>query len=347
MIDQKEPQSLLNIKPIIWYENFRVVSFTLGMVSLILIGIHWYLDQHTSTSIGKSLFSYIFKDAGIAGLIALFLNISIEWINRKRHTNNQDYLLAKLEEKHEETSKSLLTSVNKQLFKTVYERNIDPAVFDQVEKHLLRAETMRKDFLASFKVSPFLDPTSGEATNFVKIEFCNTFRLFNLTDKPIEVVVAKAIVDVTPLYRDSCYFKKVTLGAEIIDKDALADTHVKVAPGRNLLKLEIKRIVPPDDSLPVEIEYCKLAPVDYSEIVLTTIPMDGLTLEVSDPQEIYTVDAVSLHPEDEILKTPKDQRHLLRWKIEHAILPGQGIVMFWHPASTISQQNLTAAAYPG
>jgi hypothetical protein len=143
----------------------------------------------------------------------------------------------------------------------------------------------------------------------------------------VTVAVAKATVDVTPIYKDHCKFTRVELGGEVIEGDKLEEL-VKHHEDRNFMSLVINRSVPPNDSFPVRVEYRKLAPLDYSEIICTTVPMDNLYLEVNTPDELFTVSALSLHPEDEVLKYK--EKHQSKWKIEQPILPGQGIVMMWH-----------------
>ncbi|MES2973191.1 MAG: hypothetical protein V4757_06260 [Pseudomonadota bacterium] len=313
-----------------WYEDIRPISCAIATASVVCLAVHWGLDQYASAPVARSLISYLLKDAGIAGLVALFLNLTIEWVNRKKHADHQQSLLTALETKHEESSKKLLEDVNKQLFRTVYKRNIDPAVFNQVEKHLLLADVMRRDFRASFKLKKFMDPDSGGPTEFAELDVIYDFRVFNLTDKPVTCPVAKALVDVTPKYREFCRFKRITVGGEVFENDLLAK-YVDDVPDRNFIVLLLPKAIPPNDSIPVRIEYKKLAPLDYSELVVTTLPMDGLTIEVSDPHEMFTVEAISLHPEDERRDTPLDQKHLARWSMDQAFLPGQGMVMMWHP----------------
>lgn len=329
-----------------WYENFKHVSWLLFAFSIVFLSTHWAIEELTPHK--KSLLSYLLKDAGIAGLIALFLNLSIEWINRKRHHDHQarlitelqqkyqaitDKLLHDLENKHQATSAHLLSDVTKKLFQTVYERNVDPEVFRQVDLHLLKASIMRKEFFVDFKLRRFVDPATNQATNFVVLDFCNDFQVINLTNAAVEADIAKAMVDVTPQYKNHCYFKKVTINGREIDRKELEERNHVVAT-ENYLTLNIPQSIKPNDPQIVRIEYTKLAPIDYNEIVVTTIPMDGITLTASDPEEFFTISAVSLHPSNEELITPKTQKHLYRWKINNAILPGQGIVMMWHPTHT-------------
>ncbi len=72
-----------------WYEDIRPISCVIAAASVACLAVHWGLDQFASPRVAKSLISYLLKDAGIAGLVALFLNLSIEWVNRKsmRHIN--------------------------------------------------------------------------------------------------------------------------------------------------------------------------------------------------------------------------------------------------------------------
>jgi hypothetical protein len=330
-----------------WYEQFKFVCFLIGLVAVLLLAIHWILITYSPKHIADSYISFLFKEAGMAGLIALFLHVSIEWITRRREQLHRSALISSLEEKHQQTSNALLIAldekhrstsakllddVNQQLFRTVYKRNIAPAVFEQVEKHLLRSDIMRKDFSAYFEIRPFIDPQTKASTQFVELYFCNEYVVQNLTDSPIEAEVVRAIVDVTPIYRDQCYLKQITLGEETIDKEALIGKgYVQQVENRNLIKAYIKRTIVGNDAMRVRFEYVKLAPIDYSEIVITTLPMDGLVLEVNNPTGSFTIGAVSLHPEDAMLLTPEDRQHLQKWKIDHAILPGQGIALMWHP----------------
>jgi hypothetical protein len=249
---------------------------------------------------------------------------------------HQQSLLLELEKKHVETTKQLLVEVNEQLFKTVYQRNIDAAVFAQVETHLLRSDVMRREFEVAFKLKRFLEPATSKPTEFVELNYRNDYYVVNLTDSPVAVDVAKAMVDVTPSYREHCKFTQVDLGGEIITGEELNNL-VTNHDQRNLMTLKINRVIPANEKLRVSVEYSKLAPLDYCEIICSTVPMDRLTLEVNTPDELFTIEAISLHPEDEVVKVAK--KHQSKWCIEQAILPGQGIAMMWHLTDKTPQKD--------
>lgn len=322
-----------------WYHQFGAVSCVLGITSLVFLGVHWAVEQYAEHTIAVSLPNFILKEAGMAGFIALFLNISIEAINRKRHALHQESLLIKLEEKHEATSKKLLSEVNAQLFKTVYERNIDENVFQQVEEHLLRAKYMRRGYRATFKLSKFVDPAQPLEEKFVKLELCNDYYVENLTIKALTIDVAKALIDVTPTYSEFCKFRRVTIdGRPPIEGESLKEFVKESVDGRNFSLLKVEHEIPAWDKVKVRIEYTKLAPIDYTEIIVTTVPMDALSVAVTDKDECFTVEAMSLHPENECMMTPLDERCHRAWEVPHAILPGQGIVILWHP---LTKQPIT------
>lgn len=314
-------------RPRAWYERFPYVCTAIAVASITLLTLYWSFSKHPDFK--ENLFTFILKEAGMAGLIALFLNISIEWVARRKHEHQTASLLGQLESKHEETSRKLLRDVNQQLFKTVYQRDVDPVVFRQVEKHLLNANFMRRDFVVSFKLKRFDDPVTDKKTGLVLINYTNDYKLHNLTDRSVKGVVAIAKVDVTPAFREHCKFTRVSIGGVEIPEQELADCVVPVED-RNMIFLKIHREIDANDFVAVRVEYQKLAPDNYSEVIVTTMAMDRLAIDVSDPEECFTIDAVSLHPEDEKRVTPPTQKHLLKWTIEAPILPGQGLVMFWH-----------------
>lgn len=321
-----------------WYERLTWVSIVLGFVSLSFLGVYWAAHRYLASEYADSFLVLIAKELGMAGLIALILNVSIEWINRAKHFSQQNELLFELEKKHEDTSKRLLNDVNKQLFRTVYQRNIDAEVFAQVEKHLLMAEIMRRDFKASFTIKPFR--MNGELTNLAVVDFCNSFTVQNLTDAPVTAPVVKALIDVKPAYRDQCKFKRIKIGETIFEGAAL-DEKVQQVAGRNLLTVRVDQVIAANESVPVSVEYQKLEAIDYLEVVVTTIPADKIDLEVVDPESFFTVDAMSLHPEDEVRVTNSEREFLAQWKLDNAIFPGQGILLSWHPKANRGELELT------
>lgn len=331
--------SVAKLKELKWYEQFKIVNGVLAVASLFLLVIYWSVNEHVSSERGGVLvtfLAFLAKEVGMAGLIALFLNLSIEWVNRSRHYSQQSLLLEALEQKHRETSEILLNNVNKQLFETIYKRNVDSDVFSQVEEHLLKADTMRREFSAAFTLQPFF--YEGRQTEFVKLRFRNSYKVCNLTKDPVFAPVVRIVLDVTPCFAEHSKFKRIKVGKEILSESDLKGV-VRSIPDRDFISIVVEREVPPMGELPIEIEYEKLAPLNYVEIVTTTVAMDGLNIEIIDQSEFFTVDAISLHPVDERRKTPIGNPVSSQWILDKPILPGQGIVLLWHPKN--------AACIPG
>lgn len=95
--------------------------------------------------------------------------------------------------------------------------------------------------------------------------------------------------------------------------------------------LRITGNMKPAESIKVVLIYTKVAPRNYSEVICSTVQMDGLKLDVYLEDESLSVHAISLHPEDAVSTENSVFRRHASWKIPHAILPGQGAVLFWHP----------------
>lgn len=325
------------MKNLKWYERLRWVSSALLVSSIILISIYWAAHRYFASEYANSLPIFILKELGMAGFVALILNISIEWVNRARHVAHQNSLLEELEKKHVDTSKRLLTDVNEQLFQTVYKRNIDSRVFDQVEKHLLKASTMRRDFEVHLTLEPFLK--NGNVTEFVKITLINKYKLVNLTNDAISGSVLSIVVDITPDHKEQCKFKCLVVGDTRFEEP---DLDKMVVENQSTINLKYAHSIPANDSIEISVSYEKLAPLDYNEVIITTISLDNLKLSVVDPQNAFTVSTVSLHPEDGIRKSPIDQKYLTNWEIESPVLPGQGIVVMWYPNTPKKTQPIQA-----
>ena len=74
-----------------------------------------------------------------------------------------------------------------------------------------------------------------------------------------------------------------------------------------------------------------------------TVQMDSFYLETFCNDPGLSVLAMSLHPEPEFRTPHPVNAAFTNWTIDHAILPGQGIVVFWHPRRPPTQVPLLDA----
>lgn len=335
--------------------SFWFVSLlTLVLAIALLVG-----SEHLATSqepYAKFLAAAT-REAGFACLIAFFLNISVEAVTRLRHEEMErslvermdskqqeriDSLLKSLDQKYQETSTALLRDV----FRTVYERNIDPNVFKVVDNHVLKTDLMRKNFRVSMCIRPIRNEAGVLAPDLVELHFHIRYDAVNITDGDIEVLVLGAQFDVTPSHEERCKFEKAVVGTKTYSSEEL-EPFVKRDEANAMWQLAISNTIPARGSIPIELIYRKVGPRNFSEVICTTKQMDGLDVDVlvadADVQDLQ-VQAVSLHPETETLVSSPTRPEYNAWRISHAILPGQGMVVFWHPKRVKVAQKQQPAA---
>ncbi|HEY4072672.1 MAG TPA: hypothetical protein VGM52_06170 [Herbaspirillum sp.] len=317
-----------------FFENFFVVSILTLLVAVLLLYVSHIFEENTEPI--EKLVSVVTKEAGFACLVAFFLNLSIEWINRYRHSEQATTLVRLLDEKHQERMEMLLKELDKKynetskkllkdVFQTVYERYIEKGIFKVIDDHVLKKDVMRKGYKMTMKLEQI--PNEND---LIGLTFYIHYKLVNLTDQPIEDVLLGVLIDVTPQHEDKCKFVTARIGdTEYSEEKLVALTTRDEVNAQWTLKISGR--VEKGETLPVSLEYKKVGPRNYSEVMCTTVQMDSLEIEVLSLDGSLSVNAVSLHPENEVLTSPESMQNLKTWKIEHAILPGQGAIVFWHP----------------
>lgn len=330
-----------------FYERFGVVSAITFVAACVLLQIHHTLDDVTIPWL-KSLtppatgylsllefVSFISKESGFAVLVAFFLNLSIEWINRHRHAEQESTLVNLIDEKHQKRMDELLvelsqkydertTQLLKNVFQTVYERYIEKGVFRQIDDHVLKKDLMRKNYKVSMTITPIPN------VDLVNLHFFIKYEAVNLTARQITMPLCGAMFDVTPEHEDKCKFVSARIGGKVYSAADLAGM-VLCDTDNAQWSLRIEGTIEGGGTIPVELEYQKVGPRDYAEAICTTVQMDSMEVDVLLTDDTLRVNAVSLHPEDEKCTSPAGRAMFSSWKIEHAILPGQGAIVFWHP----------------
>lgn len=327
-----------------WFEQFWVISLATFLLFSLLFAMYLHIPKGTDSQ--PTYIALFFKEAAFACLVAFFLNVSIEWVNRKRHQLQEEKLVQHLDMKHKERQDELLKSLDerhsqsslallKDVFRTVYERNIEPGVFKVVDNHVLRRDVMRKGYRVTLKISPSARQGSGQCTvqganELVDLTFQIEFEVVNLRQIDIDTLLLGAMIDVVPSHDSMCRFVKAEVGGQSYEAEAL-ERYTTFDEDESLRTLRITGCMKPAEAIKVMLIYTKVAPRNYSEVICSTVQMDGLKLDVYLEDETLAVHAISLHPEDAVATENALFRRHSSWKIPHAILPGQGAVLFWHP----------------
>jgi hypothetical protein len=329
-------------KPKEWFEKFWLISIISLSLGVILISLSYWIGDGAQGV--QKVASITLKEAGFASLITFFLNISVEWINRRRHTEETELLaqhvdeshrkrlselLSQLDDKYEATSKALL----KDVFQTVYQRNIHEGIFKIIDEHILKRDYMRRNYKCSMTIAP---PTNNGPEDYVEVKFQVSYDAVNLTKKEIDVTLAGAIIDIAPRHEDHCKFLCLKIDDECIEGDAL-DALITKDESKSLRILRRTGKIKANGSARIYLEYKRVAPNDNSEVICSTVPMDSLECDVLLKDISLSVAAASLHPEDERESSAPGRPEFISWRIDHAILPGQGVVIYWHPKRAVPQ----------
>jgi hypothetical protein len=202
---------------------------------------------------------------------------------------------------------------------------------------------MRKGYQLTLKISPAALQDDGQTVDLVDLTFLIEFEVVNLRQVPIDTLLLGAIIDVVPAHESRCRFVKAEIGGLSHEGEAL-DRHTSFDEGESLRTLRITGNMKPAESIKVSLTYTKVAPKNYSEVICSTVQMDGLKLDVYLEDDSLAVHAISLHPEDAVASENSVFRRHSSWKIHHAILPGQGAVLFWHPRRVVNKVEPTHTA---
>ena len=281
-----------------WFENFFVVEGFILIFSSVCLIAYSHIPVINSTQ--PSLLALFLKEMGFAGFVAFFLNMSIEWVNRRRH-------------------EKFVHSLSRDIFKTVYGRNIDKKIIDQIEKNVLKCDTYRKNYLVEVRLEVWRDKP-----NFVKFCFYNSYDVVNIGSEKSKIPIIKAQIDLND--PDADRLEQVKIDEEIypIEKISVSENgFMTINLESELERNQVKKVC---------LTYVKHMPIDSSEAIITTFPMDGMRLVVSDPYEKFEIGAISLHPENALADNLNEDRNdYKKWVLDCGVTPGQGMMLFWKP----------------
>jgi hypothetical protein len=282
----------------LWYENFFVVEGLIFIFSSICLIAYSQLAPKDNAP--PDMYLIFLKELGFAGIVAFILNISIEWVNRRRH-------------------EKFTHALNRNIFKTVYGRNIDKKIIDQIEKNILKCDVYRKNYLIEIR----LDICKTDPSK-LKFHFFNSYDAINIGPKKSRIHILKAEIDLEN--PDSDKLEKVEIDGKIQDINKIS------TQSNGLMHISIEADIEPNHQTRVCVTYVKNLPIQSSEAIITTFPMDGMKLTVSDPNETFEVGAISLHPEDANFENENNSRNdHKKWSLDCGITPGQGMLLHWKP----------------
>lgn len=280
-----------------------------ALVSLVLLLIGHQVETNYPT------FAIFLKELAFAGMIALILIGTIERFNRSRH---------------ERAANALVERINKNLFHAIYERYIPHAVFNEVEKGLLRSNVFRQEHEVYYTLEPLNDagtvvwPPCGK---YLKCIAQASYTLKNITDNPITHPV-KLNLERPPEQEliSYCKITDVEIDRHVLTAEEI-QTMTTVTPIQICFKHDVD--IKPGETIFVRTR-AELIKRDLDQEIWTSmLPSDGIKLTVTVPAKNLEIKAHALHIEE--IDTIVDTDVTKVWSLRYGMFPYQSLVFWWHP----------------
>lgn len=282
-------------------KHFVLINLLILILSLIAIlyGVNNSETHHSDT------FRAVAKEIGMGGLVAFILNISIEFVNRKKHEN-------------------FVNEIGNNLFKAVYGRNIDEAITSQLDKHLFSSDCIRREY--------FIDAAFALDGDKLLMKNCVSFHVENITKTAKKIPIVKTLLDkMNPLKDHEILVDDVLIYKTLDDENNMAEQNSKLSINHDIdcVRISFQDTLRPGEKIRVVQKYTRTVPNYFNEVFSTTIPLDSFRIRVTDNTNLnLKIVAFSIHPEDEEL-LPGATQISQEWRVKDAILPGQGVVLSW------------------
>lgn len=274
------------------------------------------------------------KEIGLAALVAVIINFSIEGFNRKRHEAEKDSLIASINNAHATQRDAQIKAINEKMFQTIYESNIPDKIFHEIVERLLRSSFIRtesKYFLVIEKIDQ----------EFAKITIRHCYRVRNVsrTNSTHELTIG---FDVIKKMESLYSISKIQLGGEDMNKDTenyiTKETRSEVHDWWSIKK---EKSVQPGEEIDCEFEIIRVSDLKGKEVICSMLPAERMSAEVFDQKNEFSVSCMSLHPLPEIYEYWPSNPCKHTWSLGGPVLPGQGILINWAP-----RDEVTPAALP-
>ena len=280
-----------------------------GTSSLLLIIVGYWVEHE----LHWKLRSHILTEIGIAGIVAIILAATIEYVSRKRD---------------ERRFKEEKDAIKNDVFEHVLGYRLPEGTFAELDEQILNASFIRKNFTVTYKLSPLDDP------RFIKINGQISYKVLNLTPGPKDFEFRTGI-EKAPIAEldDLVKFTVVKVRGTGVDVDLQTQEEIKKAidyKTPNHLYIRKKLTICGKEHISATIRFEVVRALQGgSEYFLTPILSLGFELFVQAWEEIE-VSAAAYLPEN----LAEGDQHLKRqdsyhWILQRPMLPYQGVYVNW------------------
>ena len=326
--------------------NPMKVNTLIGVIGLSFIILYSILTNFSekpieflSISIGPAPIhaaSVALKEMGLALLIAVILNFSIEGFNRHRHQKEKNELISAIKNSYEENKNALISelesqhkkqmeAVNKKIFQVVYQRKVPKSIFSEVEDLLLESRFIRKN-------SIFVYTIKNLDEDHVILDVRHRFVVVNVSNLAHEYV-NKVGFDVLKSKSDKYAIRSISAGSKSITPSESDVTKEDRSPRHEWWVAQIGEVIQPSKSIECEVCYSRVSQKRGTEVITTRLPTERLEVRVIDPAQDFSFRVSSLHPKAEknLSESGSPDKIHYHWEIDGTLLPGQGLLFDWVP----------------
>ncbi len=267
----------------------------------------------------KETWVSVFKELGFACLIALLISIGIEETSREEFNATVD---------------QRIRSVQENVFRSTFGRNIPDSLVRVVEDQVLRADFTRKDYSSvySLKVTDLCTLDDGYGSfRVVLVDKELSYKVRNETNSPQDYEI-RASIEIPPFeeLKDLVEIQAVTVATK-----ALTNEEIKAGDARAEDTKEAKCFshtiedIPAGDEVHVALRMRTIKMLDDVESWSAVIPSEDMTLTVHFPDEANHFGIMPRHHSALVDGLQQGRQKSLQKKIVGGVLPFQGITFWW------------------
>ncbi|WP_369975511.1 hypothetical protein [Xanthomonas bundabergensis] len=272
---------------------------------------------------GIKVVAIFMKEVGLAAMVAVIINFSIEAFNRKRHEKEKRDLIETINSAHSDQREAQIKAINEKIFQTVYERNIPSNFFKAIEEQMLRSNFLRMDSIYVLRLEPY------DANN-AKIVFRHSYKIKNMNSTAITYPMAVGF-DVMKSLGDEHKVTKFKAGTTELIGDELNAIKQDKTEMHQWWSIKLDHLVEPEDIIDCVVEFIRISPRTGKEAICSMLPTDKMSVQVYDRDRSFSVRAMTLHPRPEIVKQIDEEGGIYHWELDGALFPGQGFLIDWVP----------------
>jgi hypothetical protein len=297
-------------------------------------------------------------EVGIAIFVSCFIALTFEWLLHQRAEAEHARHLGEADRRHKVhleqeglQHKIHLEATQKNLFNTLFGFHLNPRLGDEIFQVLKNSSTFnREDCTLRFEFDAPPEPeraryagNKDRGDDLLLVRATVSYSLRNTTGTPQRFPIEPYFENCLQLDREADRFTAYKIeGCDDRDGCVAAgelneeQLRAKFKPEGIRRKLSLGEIqINPRCPAKFHFSYRTLRRTSDSHSWITVVPMDGIRVQAAllDPKLDLEFDIEAAHRED-LLRLgsrtgPSPRVH--EWRIEEAILPYQGVILYWHP----------------